>query len=192
MNNPQSLDKTSLRQRMKAVRRELSAEDRRVWSAKITSSILQLDAVRQAKTVFVYVSYRTEVETHGLVRELLAAGKEVATPKVINSPVMNAVVIDAWEDLQPGAFGILEPADGPAHTGPLDVYITPGLAFTTSGERLGYGQGHYDHFFAHHDVASIIGVAFNAQIVSHVPTDVHDRAMDRVVTEQQTILTDSP
>lgn len=70
--------------------------------------------------------------------------------------------------------------------GGLDLVIVPGVAFTTSRDRLGYGRGCYDRFFnnlfkvqTRH--ATTVALAFKEQIVPHLPTDSHDVKMDIVL-----------
>ena len=46
--------------------------------------------------------------------------------------------------------------------------IVPGLAFTTAGDRLGYGQGYYDRFLPTVSAPSV-GVCFVDQLVDEMP-----------------------
>ena len=170
---------------MKTVRQDVDADARANKSRMICDQLLALDRINTAERLFVYVSFRSEVETHDLIGHLLGLGKIVTVPKIVNSPVMRAHRIARWEDLRPGTFGILEPVGVPAYQGPLDVCIAPGLAFSPQGDRLGYGKGHYDHFLASQPKVIAVGLAFDCQIVDHVPTEATDHAMDIVVTEQR-------
>ena len=66
----------------------------------------------------------------------------------------------------------------------LDALIVPGLAFTLDGKRLGYGGGYYDKllsmkFFR----ACTIGFCFKFQIIEDLPTEVHDRNVDYIITD---------
>lgn len=65
-----------------------------------------------------------------------------------------------------------------------DVVVVPGLAFTASGDRLGQGGGWYDRFLSRvRPNCTTIGVGFNPQIVSSLPTEAHDVTLDFVVTD---------
>ncbi len=61
------------------------------------------------------------------------------------------------------------------------VFI-PGRAFTTSGKRLGRGIGWYDRIL---DKCNLniqkIGVCFSEQIFDDIPTQIHDKKVDRVI-----------
>jgi len=61
------------------------------------------------------------------------------------------------------------------------VILVPGLAFDSSGRRLGRGRGYYDRFLAAHPDIYKIGVCFDFQKVPEVPVDAYDVAVDVVV-----------
>ena len=148
---------------------------------------MALAEVRPCKSVFVYVSYLSEVVTHGLIKKLLDNGSAVTVPKIVNPPIMLAHRIYCWDDLRPGKYGILEPAGNVPYHGQLDLCLAPGLAFSAKGDRLGYGKGHYDYFLAGQDELLTIGLAFECQIVQHLPTEPTDQALDLIVTEERVI-----
>lgn len=66
--------------------------------------------------------------------------------------------------------------------------LLPGVAFKTTGERLGHGGGYYDRYLARlFDVKQksktvLIGLAFKEQIVNELPQDQNDISLDRVVS----------
>jgi len=91
----------------------------------------------------------------------------------------------AFEGLEPGAFGVLEPPPQAAVAQP-DVVLVPGQAFTDTGARLGRGAGYYDRFLARSD-ALRIGVTDEAGLCSHLTTNTHDIPMDYVVTERRSL-----
>lgn len=61
--------------------------------------------------------------------------------------------------------------------------LVPGRAFGRDGHRIGRGGGTFDRILAKLDCEKI-GVAFECQIVDHVPREGHDVPMDRLVTER--------
>jgi len=65
------------------------------------------------------------------------------------------------------------------------VWIVPGLAFTRTGARLGYGGGWYDRLLAGADPSAVLlGVAYPFQMVEELPSELHDiRLTDVVVAE---------
>jgi 5-formyltetrahydrofolate cyclo-ligase len=66
----------------------------------------------------------------------------------------------------------------------IDVLIVPGLAFDSSGGRLGQGGGFYDRLLARADGGAMtVGVAFGLQILPDVPQGPTDQNVDAVITE---------
>lgn len=87
-----------------------------------------------------------------------------------------------------GGWGPREPrADAPR--GVPDALMVPLLAADPRGYRLGYGKGHYDRTLHGLD-ALRIGVAWDCQIVEHVPDEVWDEPLDWLVTPTRTIRCD--
>ena len=67
--------------------------------------------------------------------------------------------------------------------------IVPGLAFDAAGRRVGFGGGYYDGVIdeARAGGATVIGFAYDFQIVDRCPTGPDDRAVDLVVTDARMI-----
>ena len=79
------------------------------------------------------------------------------------------------------ALNILEP-EKPIKTKKVDVFIIPGMAFTTSGKRLGRGGGYYDKLLCMYPNTLKIGLTFNERIIKDIPIENHDISMDYVFT----------
>jgi 5-formyltetrahydrofolate cyclo-ligase len=109
------------------------------------------------------------------------------------TPLLYFHVIEAGDALMPGRFGIPEP-DGfslvtimlPA----IDIVIVPGVAFDAEGGRVGFGGGYYDCTLAWNRNArrpTLIGLAYDFQIVDRCPTDELDVPVDMVVTDARVL-----
>jgi 5-formyltetrahydrofolate cyclo-ligase len=186
-----------IRQRMRkqvlAKRDLLGIRDRHEKSAAITERNLSMPGMDSWETLFVYVNFRSEVETLQLIQRCLEKDKRVVVPLVdsVQSTMIALQVTDLEEDLQPGYFEIPEP--DPAKTSrvdgkEIDVVVLPGSVFDIEGGRLGYGGGYYDRFLVNDaPQACRIGLAFELQIVPAVPLEPHDQRLDYLVTEKRTI-----
>ena len=88
----------------------------------------------------------------------------------------------------------LEPEDVAKFSVP-PVVIVPAAGFDARRNRLGKGGGFYDGYFnavwkaqgASGSRCSLVGVAFDEMIVEDVPTELHDRPVDVVITPTRTI-----
>lgn len=180
--------KAALRRRMKQLRAAIPEPHRSSFSQSIAARLFEIEQVRSAQSFFVFISYADEVQTHDIIRRLLAEGRTVSVPKIMGRHRMEAVQFSSWEQLEHDSLGILAPvADGPAAT-EVDVCITPGLAFTVAGHRLGYGRGYYDHWFAAHRAGLKVALAFEAQVIDDVPVGEYDVTLDMILTERRRIV----
>lgn len=181
--------KRELRALLKQRRAALDRTVREQGSERIAARLFDLACLRSARRVFCYISFASEVDTHAVLRRLLGEGRQVVVPKILDRETMVAQPLGAWEDLTPGPLGILAPPDGPVWTEGVDVAITPGLGFTTRGDRIGFGAGYYDRWFAQHPVGCRVALAYECQLVDDLPSEPTDQRVDYVVTEDRLIET---
>ncbi len=88
------------------------------------------------------------------------------------------------DSLQPGAFGILEPAAESPEVPLLeiDAFLCPGLAFDHRGGRLGRGRGFYDRLLAQaRPGAQFLGICHDFQLVADTFSESHDVRMHAVI-----------
>jgi 5-formyltetrahydrofolate cyclo-ligase len=184
-----------LRREILARRDNIPAADRGRKSRMVEDNLWQLVEIIEAGTLFVYASFRSEVETLGLIRRLLASGKKVAVPLTdVNNARLHPVCInDPDRDLAAGYCGIPEPKAADLNVldpRTIDTVILPGSVFDPQGGRLGYGSGYYDRFLAFDaPTAHRIGLAFEEQVVRWIPLQPHDKRLHVLVTEERIIRT---
>jgi len=70
------------------------------------------------------------------------------------------------------------------------LVVVPAVVFDRKGFRIGYGGGYYDRFLPKIHAVKI-GLAFSCQIISEVPKNPFDVAVDGIVTEEEYIETKS-
>ena len=134
-------------------------------------------------TFLTYWPLPDEVDIRPLIDQLVAEGKTVVLPKVTGDETMELRRYTSRDDLQEGAFHILEPVGEPfTDYDQIDVALVPGMAFDAAGHRLGRGKGYYDRFLAAHPHLYKIGVCFPFQRVAEVPSEAHDIIMDEVIS----------
>ncbi len=177
-------EKKAIRTALRAMRDDLAAANRAAASHAIARSLLALPEIAAARTVMVFSSFGSEVDTAPIVDGLLLRGRRVALPRIEQGDIV-PVAHRAGDPMRAAAFGIKEPA-GVELVAPHErgVVVTPGLAVVRYGYRIGYGGGFYDRLFrkTRADVARV-GVCFAAQLVGPLPHGGHDVAVDVIVTE---------
>ena len=133
--------KRALRDGFKAARRGMEPQVQQQKDQQLLARILRLPEYAAASTVLTYVSTSIEVDTHALIRQALADGKRVAVPRCTPGRIdMKFYLIEDLAQLEPGAFGVLEP--DPERCRELRHYqnsicILPGLGYDLQGYRLG-------------------------------------------------------
>lgn len=142
---------------------------------------LALKEFQNFESFFVYLSFRTEVNTEAVVKELLRKGKTVAVPRVFGKE-MRSVRLQNTDKLQRGAFGIFEP-EGEEET-TCAVAFTPLLAVDGAGYRLGYGGGYYDRYFNAHPNVFRVGLAYEGQRIGELLHEDTDVPLNALVTER--------
>ncbi len=183
-----SEQKAAARKELRARREKLDLQSRTNYSAAIQSQLFQLPQISSAGIIFCFISSGAEVSTHNVIDELLVMGKTVLVPKILPGEPMRAVPFHGWDSLTPGVLGILAPIDNVAYPGSVGLVITPGLGFTPTGTRLGYGRGYYDRWFATHEHGLRVGVAFECQLEASLPSVTSDVSIHVLITEQRTIV----
>ncbi|MBU1568564.1 MAG: 5-formyltetrahydrofolate cyclo-ligase [Proteobacteria bacterium] len=184
----------NLRKNILAARNLLTLEEIAVKSLAIQQVLLNLDQVRTRQSIFVYVSFRSEVATFDLINILIDMGKTVTVPITrVREKRLDAIrITNPVADLQPGYCMIPEPREELCRTnhvapGDIETILLPGSVFDKRGGRFGYGGGYYDRFLAGNPAATRIGLAFELQIIDKAPLSEHDQILDLVVTETRVL-----
>jgi len=177
------MTKETLRAEMRRLRGAVASEARAEAFARICG---QLAARVFAGPVAVYLASVDEIDLDAFIRESLARGLYLVAPRWNGTDYELAELKGFWPDnLVRGPHGILEPPSEAARVEAyeVDAWIVPGLAFTKSGARLGYGGGWYDRLLMKAArPAKKIGVGYRFQVVDALPVEGHDVRLDEVVT----------
>lgn len=150
---PADFSPQAIRRQMLARRRALTPNQLDTAERDAACLLLAQKAWKQAHTVMLYCAVRGELGTAPLLDTAWKEDKQVFLPRCLEGAVMEAALCQGPADLEPGRFGIAEPA---AHCPTLtasgapmpDLILVPGVAFDGFGNRLGHGQGFYDRFLA--------------------------------------------
>jgi len=189
------MERNELRKQGLTARDNMEPGQRVEQSGRICGLLSTHPAVAGADHLFIYVHFRSEVQTLDLINQLIARGKTVSVPVTLleTSSLLAVRLTDPAGQLAPGCYGILEPtekriAEATVDPASIDTVLIPGSVFDGTGGRLGYGGGFYDRFLSTSaPQATRIGLAFSRQLVDRVPMEPHDQYMDYLVTEEQIV-----
>ena len=183
--------KKEFRKKVINLRKEKDKDFIKQNSDIITDKLLNLDCIKNAKNIMLYLDFNNEVSTYSLIKKLLNLGKIVSSPITLKEErkLIPSQITDLKNGIQYGAYNIREPKPecSPAiNIKDLDVVIVPAVAYDKSCYRLGYGGGFYDRFLENlRKDAVTIGIAFDLQIFDEVPKEAHDAQLDYIVTESR-------
>ncbi|MBQ3947298.1 MAG: 5-formyltetrahydrofolate cyclo-ligase [Ruminococcus sp.] len=156
----------------------------------ICEKLMSCGNVMSADVILMYASFGSEADTWTAAKELLGHGKTLAFPKCLKNGIMTFHIVSELEQLRSGKYGIMEPDDSLPQPVCTDntVCIVPGLAFTMTGGRLGYGGGFYDRFLEMHPNIKTIALSYEALITSELPLQKHDLCVNSIITEERMII----
>jgi 5-formyltetrahydrofolate cyclo-ligase len=185
--------KRTLAQKMRSVRIGVHRNIGRAV-AKIVCDQLQKAremglAIDKDSIVSGYWPIRDEVDTRMVLRRLHEEGIRCALP--VTQGKDKGLLFRRWQPgdvLQEERFSVAVPASSQPVLIP-ETMLVPLLAIDREGNRLGYGGGYFDRTLLglrHGGVGPVVtvGLAYEAQLVSHVPNDERDMRLDWLITEQ--------
>lgn len=180
------MPKQLVRKKLLQRRRQCALGVCRSLSREIQGRFLATAAFAQAECVALYASVHNEVATDLVAEATLAAGKQLAYPRVESDRLLFLRTADP-DSLVPGFFNVPEPVAGEILSAEsIDVCVVPGVAFDLGGHRLGYGRGYYDRFLARcPERTRRVGFAYDFQLVDALPAQSHDQLLTMVITEKR-------
>lgn len=181
--------KAELRTRLLETRTSLHPHQRRRADRQICVHLLRLLGERDYVDIAAFLPFRGEPDLTPAIEALSEAGRRVWLP-VVDGRDMTFQRWQPGEPLEPNRFGIPEPVDGvecPPER--LELVLTPLVAFSPSGTRLGMGAGFYDRAFGflRDDPAAgpwLVGAAYALQAVDSLPAEPWDVPLGGVITER--------
>ena len=181
--------KRQLRKKLLEKRNALSEEEVIKKSKFIIRKLLHLKEFKEAKTALLYVSKENEADTTKLIKKLLKENKKtIIVPRVKKGKnELELHKISSFNDLATGHYSVLEPIKSSlVSADKIELVIVPGIAFDKKGNRLGYGNGYYDVLLKK-VLSTTIALAYDFQVINHVPSDKLDVPLDIIITDKQVI-----
>lgn len=177
------MDQSEIRKNIISIRKNLTSSEILSKSQAIYENLFSLPLINQHQTFMVYKSFKGEVDTNAIIDRLISMQKVVLFPAIIDNfmlavkPTSNVFVKDK--------YGIETPLSYTNKDTP-NVVITPIVACDVNKNRVGFGKGYYDKFFASTPCLKI-GICYDFQIVNNLPVNEWDVPLDIIITEKRII-----
>jgi 5-formyltetrahydrofolate cyclo-ligase len=191
--------KRRLREKLLKKRDSIPPEQKVLKERAIEKRFFALNAFKNAKTILMYASFRSEVDTTGYLNDILKRGKRLVLPVVDSKhKILRFYEVKDISELKEGYMGIPEPGirkNREVMLKDIDLVVIPGTGFDLKGNRLGYGGGYYDRLLGYkaRQLAKVdkhimtVALAFEEQIGDEIPAEPHDIKVDIIITDQRLI-----
>ena len=149
-------------------------------SRAIASNLLELCTRLNSKTVGVYLSFGSEPDSREFISLASSNGITLAAPRITSGNQMEFALLDGRTIKS--QLGFDEPTGEMISSDLLDLIITPALAVSKTGIRLGRGAGYYDRYLEN-SRAEVAAVVYTTEVLEQVPSQAHDHKVDYIVTQ---------
>ncbi len=185
--------KDSLRGQLVGRRMGIDPRQRVQLDKQICIHLADFLAASEMLDLAAYVAFKGEPDLFPVLGDLHRAGRRVHLP--VLAETRQTMAFHRWHpgvEMPANRFGIPEPVNGqscPAQR--LGLVLTPLVAFSPNGVRLGMGAGFYDRTFQFKmaepaNPPLLMGVAYGVQEVDNLPAESWDVPLDGITTEHGT------
>ncbi|MGF2716548.1 5-formyltetrahydrofolate cyclo-ligase [Bacillus cereus] len=184
-------EKIRLRKQIIEHMNSLSEEQYTTLSEQIAVSLYAQKEWAEAKTIGITLSMDNEVNTYPIIEKAWEEGKKVVVPKCNKGTrAMSFRKISKFDQLETVYMNLREPIPAltdEVNADEIDLQIVPGVAYTERGERIGYGGGYYDRYLVHYK-GKTLSLAYDFQMVKHIPVEPFDKNVKKINTEKGTMV----
>ena len=176
--------KSELRAKIKSLQASYSPSEIKNHSKIICTHLSYWFESRDIEHVGIYLAMPDEINLSTFTDRLLAQGRKVYAPKYIPADMgYSFCEIKSDSIMRVGKFKLPEPLGAPTDLNKIQAILAPGLAFDSTGVRLGRGGGFYDRIFSAFSGIRI-GICNQFQIIPKLPHDEWDQSVDWVCNEK--------
>ncbi|TEW53765.1 5-formyltetrahydrofolate cyclo-ligase [Psychromonas sp. RZ22] len=202
MPNHISEQRNTIRQQIRASRRELSLTEQKNASQKLFTRLITHPKILKAQSVSVTLAHDGEINLSLFIDWCWKHQKQVCLPVLHPTEEGKLLFIEYCPDtpMIKNHYGITEPKLIHGHhdsnhfinttlINNLDIVFTPLVAFDIQGNRIGMGGGYYDRllapWFTQKTGPYPIGLAHNCQYINELPIQSWDVPLPEIITPNQ-------
>jgi len=178
------IDKQTLRQQLRARRKDLSDDAVRAASAAVCRHAVSFPAYRSAASVTAYIASENEIETTDIIDDATQTGRPLYLPRMLEEPALVR-----WQPDQPlrrSRLGVLEPESAVSEDPETPaIAFLPVVGWDRAGARLGRGGGFYDRLLKRLEPLPLcVGLAYELQEITELPREPWDVPVQFIITEK--------
>jgi 5-formyltetrahydrofolate cyclo-ligase len=177
--------KRALRAELRERRSTHTSRERDAATAGFTENLQSLVMDLSARSISCYLSAHNEPNTRPFLNWAEAEGIRILFPVSREDGLLDWTVGEEQEEVE-GIHGMPEAAGqllGPIAINDVDLIIVPAAAVDAQGMRMGWGRGYYDKTLGSMEKCPpVYAVVYDNEFVDEVPHDVHDQAVNGLIT----------
>ena len=180
-----SHQKRALRAELRERRRIMTVTEREQATSRLTAHLRDLATGLDARTIAAYLPSNDEPNIRPFLNWAEENGISFLFPISRDDGLLDWTKGETDTE-QEGLFGMPEAVGellAPNAINDVDLIIVPAASVDRHGMRMGWGRGYFDRTLGSMEKCPpVYAVIFDRELVDSVPTEVHDRAVDGVVT----------
>jgi 5-formyltetrahydrofolate cyclo-ligase len=184
MSGDESHQKRALRAELRGRRRTMTSSERESATTRLTQHLVDLTSDLQAGSLAAYLPSQAEPNIRPFLDRAQEQDIRVLLPVSRDDGLLDWAVSSDGE--QEGIDGMPEPVGdllGPIAINDVDLIVVPAAAVDRTGTRMGWGRGYFDRTLGSMErCPPVYAVIFDNELVESVPTELHDKRVDGVVT----------
>lgn len=166
----------------------VSSVDRLNQETQLHEQVIHLIQQHNYQTIALYFSFEPEVDTHRLIEKIIADGRNVVLPRLYPKRQMKFHQYHVNDPLERVFHSVVQPLESAVlvNKQAIDLIVVPGVAFSHSGHRIGFGGGYYDRYLEDYTGQTIAQV-FPCQWFEEPLWTVehHDIAVNKVLKSEK-------
>jgi 5-formyltetrahydrofolate cyclo-ligase len=185
MSGDASHQKRALRAELRERRRIMTARERELTTEQVSRHLEELATGLQVRSISAYLPGQEEPNIRPFLNWADAQGIRILFPISRDDGLLDWTVGDGDAE-QEGLFGMPEAIGellSPIAINDVDLIIVPAASVDRTGMRMGWGRGYFDRTLGSMEKCPpVYAVIFDRELVDSVPSEVHDKRVNGVVT----------
>jgi 5-formyltetrahydrofolate cyclo-ligase len=185
MTDDVSLQKRALRAELRERRRTRTSTERAAENAQLTDRLESLTEELGVTYLAAYLSTPDEPPTRDFLAWACERGIRVILPISRSDGLLDWAPYDARDEMA-DIQGMPAPTSevlSPMTINDVGLILVPAATVDRTGMRMGWGQGYFDRTLGSMESCPpVYAVIFDEELVDTVPSEVHDKRVDGVIT----------